>query len=166
MASQITEQNKARLKEIATRYPRNRSAILPAFHLVMQQHGWVSEETCVSIAEILEVPAVEVFDALSFYTYIPRKPLGKYHIQVCHNISCHLNGVDELIEHLEKKHHIREGETTEDGLFSLSMVECLGACGGSPVIQVAGTYYENMTIKKLDNMIGRWKMMEAKGAPA
>lgn len=166
MASQLTDRDRAQIKEIAGRYPRRASAILPAFHLLRQEYGWVSEESCVGISEVLEVPPVEVFDALSFYTYIPNKPGGKYSMQICHNISCHLNGADELLQHIKQEHGLTPGRTSEDGLFTLTTVECLGACGGSPVMQVAGDYYDYMTPEKFDKLIKQWRKAEAESREA
>ncbi len=162
MAYQLSEENQARVKKIASRYPHSMSAILPALHIVMAERGWVDKEACSHLADLLKIPPVSVYDALSFYSYFPQAPTGKYHMQVCRNISCYLNGAENLVDHLAEKHNVRLGEVTDDGLFSITTVECLGACGGSPVIQVNGEYYENLTAKKIDELVGRWKMLASR----
>ncbi|HEB83800.1 MAG TPA: NADH-quinone oxidoreductase subunit NuoE [Bacteroidetes bacterium] len=163
MAFQFSEENRKKLEEVIGHYPHPRSAILPALHLVMEQRGWVDREACDVVAEILDVPKIHVYEALTFYTYFPQKPVGKYHIQVCHNISCNLLGAEDLIRHLEEKHGIREDEVTPDGLFCLHRVECLGACGGAPAMQVNDDYYENLTPEKIDELIEGWKRAAGNG---
>ena len=157
MAYQLSKENQERVKEVMTHYPHARSAILPALHIVMEERGWVDREACDHVAELLGVPAIHVYEALTFYTYFPQKPVGKYHIQVCHNISCNLRGSEDVLRYLKDAHGIEEDKVTEDGLFCLHRVECLGACGNSPVMQVNDDYYENLTFDKIDELIEGWR---------
>lgn len=164
MAYQLSPENQERVKEIAKRYPHSRSGILPAMHIVMAERGWVDKEACDHIAGLLDVPPIYVYEALTFYTYFPQKPVGKYHIQVCQNISCSLRGAESIIDYLKEKHHIPEGEVSEDGLFCLDRVECLGACGNAPVMQVNDDYYENLTFEKIDELIAQWRKEAGNGS--
>lgn len=163
MAYELSAENQAKVKEIIKRYPHPMSAILPALHIVMAERGWVDREACDHVAELLEVPNIHVYEALTFYTYFPQKPVGKYHIQVCQNIACNLLGAENLIDHLKSKHGIQEDKVTDDGLFCLHRVECLGACGGAPMMQVNDDYYENLTPETLDELIDGWKKETGNG---
>ncbi|MCB2210896.1 NAD(P)H-dependent oxidoreductase subunit E [bacterium] len=163
MAYQLSAENQERVKEIATHYPHPMSGILPALHIVMAETGWVSRDACDHVAELLDVPKIKVYEALTFYTYFPQKPVGKYHIQFCHNIACNLRGAEDLIQHLKDKHNIQEDQVTEDGLFCLHRVECLGACGGGPMMQVNDDYYEDLDTEKLDQLIEGFKKSASNG---
>jgi len=105
------------------------------------------------VAELLDLSEIEVAETVSFYTYFPKEGVGKYHIQVCTNLSCMLLGAEELVHYLEEKLKIKAGETTPDGLFTLSTVECLGSCGTAPVMQINQTYYENLNKAKVDQIL-------------
>ncbi len=163
MAYQLSAENEARVKEIVTHYPESMSAILPAMHIVMAESGWVSVDACDYVAELLGVPKIRVYEALTFYTYFPQKPVGKYHIQFCQNIACTLREGENLIQQLKDKHGIKEDEITHNGLFCLHRVECLGACGNAPVMQVNDDYYEDLTPEKLDELIEGWKKSAGNG---
>lgn len=163
MAFELSAEHRERIKEIAARYPHPRSGILPALHIVHKEFGWVSREACDYVADLLGVARIYLYEALTFYTYFPQKPVGKYHIQFCHNIACNLRGAEEFIAHLDEKFGIREGETTEDGLFSLTRAECLGACGNAPMMQVNHDFHENLTLEKLDELIEGWKKSAGNG---
>ncbi|MDP8206970.1 MAG: NAD(P)H-dependent oxidoreductase subunit E [Candidatus Electryonea clarkiae] len=163
MAFELTKEKQELVKEVITHYPDPRSAILPAMHIVMDERGWVGDDGCQHVAELLEVPIIYVYEALSFYTYFPKHPVGKYHIQVCHNIACNLRGSEELIEHLVNKHGIIENALTDDGLFYFNRVECLGACGNAPVMQVNDEYYEDLTLEEVDKLIEGFKKSSGNG---
>jgi NADH-quinone oxidoreductase subunit E len=105
------------------------------------------------IAKRLDTSMAEVYGVASFYTMFNLKPIGKYHIEVCKSISCKLNGSDNILQHLEKTLHINPGQTTKDNFFTLSKVECLGACGGAPMLSINGKYYENISTKHLDHLL-------------
>jgi NADH-quinone oxidoreductase subunit E len=152
--------NDASIAEIIkrmVRYPRRKSAILPALTVAYRQVGHLSNEIYREISDIIEVPYIEVAEAASFYTMFPKEPVGKYLIQVCHNISCALLGADSLIFYLEEKLNIKKGETTPDNLFTLISVECLGSCASAPMMQINDSYYEFLTREKVDKILAELK---------
>jgi NADH-quinone oxidoreductase E subunit len=149
----LTEESIKRMREKVSQYPRRKSAILPALTIAYRQVGYLNEDIYREISQAIEVPYVEIAEAASFYTLFPKKPVGKYLIQVCHNISCALLGADSLIEYLEQKLGIKKGETTPDNLFTLISVECLGSCATAPTMQINQDYYENLTREKVDQVI-------------
>lgn len=141
------------IKEKLARYPRRKSVILPALTIAYFQVGHLSSDIYREISEIIDIPALEIAEAATFYTMFPKEPVGKYLIQVCHNISCALLGADNLIKYLEEKLEIKKGETTSDGLFTLISVECLGSCASAPMMQINDKYYENLTKEKVDKIL-------------
>jgi NADH-quinone oxidoreductase subunit E len=152
---QLTEDDRRRLTEKATQFADVRSAILPGLHIAYDRFGFVNFELYRQIADVLQVPVVQVMEAATFYTFFPKRPAGKFHIKVCDNISCALRGALGLIDYLEAKHGIKKGEVTPDGLFSLVSEECLAACGAAPMMQVNDRYYENLTPAKVDEVIAQ-----------
>lgn len=147
----LSEELKTRITQLKERYPQSKSALLPALHLAQREHdGWLSEEVMVEVAEVMGLPSAEVRSVVSFYTLFNRRPVGRYLVQVCTNISCSLLGAEHIVNHLERKLGIGAGETTPDGLFTLLEVECLGSCGTAPMMQVNDTYYEHLTVERVD----------------
>jgi NADH-quinone oxidoreductase E subunit len=149
----LTEESVKQIQQNTTQYPHRKSAILPALTIAYRQIGYFNDDIYREISHIINVPYVEIAEAASFYTLFPKQPVGKYLIQVCHNISCALLGADPLIEYLEQKLGIKKGETTPDNLFTLTSVECLGSCATAPMMQVNQTYYENLTREKVDQIL-------------
>nr|MBN2276994.1 NADH-quinone oxidoreductase subunit NuoE [candidate division Zixibacteria bacterium] len=149
----LTDDSIRLIKEKMGRYPRRKSAILPALTVAYFQLGYLSPEIYEEISEIIQIPKVEIAEAASFYTMFPKEPVGKYLIQVCHNISCALLGAEALIDYLQAKLGIKKGETTADGLFTLITVECLGSCASAPMMQINDRYYENLTREKVDRIL-------------
>jgi len=141
------------LEAILSRYPDKEAAILPALHLAQREFGYVSDEAIVYVAGLLGFTPARIEGVATFYTMYNRKPVGRYHVQVCRNISCSLMGAEHLIEHVSKKLGIRPGETTPDGRFTLSKAECLGSCGTAPVMQVNDDYHEELTEEKIDALL-------------
>jgi len=142
------------IEDIAARYPRRRSALLPALHLVQRDAGgFVGSDDLAAIADLIGVPVSEAYGVQTYYSMFQRKPVGKYHLQVDTNIPAMLAGAQEIVTHLEKALGIRVGQTTADGLFTLSTVECLASCGTCPVIQVNDRYYESMTVARTDALL-------------
>ncbi|MEA1980470.1 MAG: NADH-quinone oxidoreductase subunit NuoE, partial [candidate division Zixibacteria bacterium] len=125
----------------------------PALTVAYKQLGYVDDELYIELSKVIDVPALEIAEAATFYTMFPKKPTGKYLLQVCHNISCALLGADSLIKYLEDKLNISKGETTEDGLFTLISVECLGSCATAPMMQINQDYYEKLTREKVDKIL-------------
>ncbi|UCC63967.1 MAG: NADH-quinone oxidoreductase subunit NuoE [Anaerolineae bacterium] len=150
----LSEELKTRITQLKERYPQSKSALLPALHLAQREHdGWLSEEVMAEVAEVMGLPSAEVRSVVSFYTLFNRQPVGRYLVQVCTNISCSLLGAEHIVNHLERKLGIGVGETTPDGLFTLLKVECLGSCGTAPMMQVNDTYYENLTVERVDQIL-------------
>jgi NADH-quinone oxidoreductase E subunit len=149
----FSETGRAEFERLLTRYPDRRAAILPALHLARKEFGYVSDEAIVYIAGLVGTSPAEFVGVASFYTMFNRQPVGKYHVQICRNISCSLLGAEHLIEHVSQKLGVRPGETTPDGKFTLTKVECLGSCGTAPVMQVNDEYHENLTVESIDRIL-------------
>jgi len=149
----FSEAGRAEFERLLTRYPDRKAVILPALHLAQKEFGYVSDEAIVYIAGLVATSPAEIEGVATFYTMYNRKPVGKYHVQICRNISCSLLGAEHLIEHVSKKLGIRPGETTPDGKFTLAKVECLGSCGTAPVMQVNDEYHENLTVESIDRIL-------------
>jgi NADH-quinone oxidoreductase subunit E len=146
----------ARLQEIRTliaKYPQPRSALLPVLHMAQEDFGYLSMEVQQMVAEVLDVRLMHVREVVTFYTMFREEPCGRHLLEVCTNASCMLNGSGALVRHLCDSLGIRLGETTPDGLFTVTEVECLGACGGAPVVQVDGLYHEKVDTAHLDEVI-------------
>ena len=148
-----TPENEAKFQEYVSRYPKIDSCMLPALWLVQEQEGWVSPEAMVYVAERLGKTPIQVYEVATFYTMFNLKPIGKYHIELCKTLSCMLCGSKELKKHIKETIGIEAGQTSEDGLFHLSEVECLGACGGAPMFALNGVYHEKLTKEKVDELI-------------
>jgi len=143
------------LEAIRARYPDKEAAILPALHLAQREFGYVSDEAIVVLADLLGFTPARIEGVATFYTMYNRKPVGRYHVQICRNISCSLLGAEHLIEHVSKKLGVKPGETTPDGKFTLTAVECLGSCGTAPVMQVNDDYHESLTEETIDALLDR-----------
>ena len=147
----------AEYKETVKRYPDRHSALLPTLHLAQREFGWISPDTMKFVANLLELPVMKVYETVTFYTMFNKKPVGKYHIQVCTNISCSLLGAEHIVEYLQEKLGVKVGETTDDNKFTLTEVECLGSCGTAPVMMINDDYYENLTPERIDNILAGLK---------
>ncbi|MCC6485382.1 MAG: NADH-quinone oxidoreductase subunit NuoE [Armatimonadetes bacterium] len=161
----LTAESRQRINDIAARYPEKRSALLPALYVAQEQDGIVTDEAIIDIAELLEATPAYVKGVASFYTMYYRYSVGKYILQVCGTLSCELCGSGQLVNHLEERLGIKEGETTPDGRFTFETVECLGACGGAPVMLLGDKYYEKLTIKQLDAIIDDLRFKPASDHP-
>jgi NADH-quinone oxidoreductase subunit E len=140
-------------KQIIGRYPRPKSALIPLLHLAQEQNGFVSEEAMEHLAELVGVTPAEVLGTCSFYEMFKREPVGRYMVNVCTNISCQLNGGEELLHHAEDTLGIKPGGTTEDGMFTLEDVECIAACTEAPCLQVNYRYEYRVDNEDFDRMI-------------
>jgi NADH-quinone oxidoreductase subunit E len=156
----LNEAAQKRIVELKGKFTQRRSAILPAMHVVLEEVGYHNRDIIKQVADLLELSEMEVTETLSFYTYFPREGVGKFHIQVCTNVSCMLNGAEQLLSYLEEKLGIKTGETTPDGMFTITVVECLGSCGTAPVMQINQKYYENLTKAKVDKIIEELRKQE------
>lgn len=152
---QLSQENIEKVQKIIARYPegKQKSALLPVLHLAQEQFGWLSVETMDYVASLLSIDPIEVYEVASFYSMYNLKPVGKYMFEVCQTGPCMLRGCDDIIEYIGEKLNIKPGETTADGLFTLKTVECLGACGYAPMMQVGKFYKEHLTKEKVDTII-------------
>ena len=152
----FSEEKLAKANEIIARYPqgRQKSALLPLLHLAQEENnGWLSVEAMDYVAGLLQIKPIEVYEVATFYSMYNLKPVGKYVFEVCQTGPCMLNGSDQIIDYIKQKLNIRAGETTDDGLFSLKTVECLGACGYAPMMQFGKFFKEHLTKDKVDQII-------------
>jgi NADH-quinone oxidoreductase subunit E len=148
-----TAENEKKLQSTLKMYPTKMAALLPALWLGQKQKGHLTDEILEYIANRLEISPVHVFSVVEFYTMYHRKPPGKYHLQLCRTLSCYMLGAETVQDHITKKLGIGPGEKTEDGLFSLELVECLGSCGTAPVMRVNDIYCENLTPERINEII-------------
>lgn len=149
----FTSENKKKFEEILQRYAEKRAALMPALWLVQEQEGWISPPAMEHVAKLLDLTPAHVYEVATFYTMYNKKPIGKHHIQVCNSVCCWLRDSEKTVAHLKKKLGINVGESTPDGRFHLSTVECLGACGMAPMMQINNDYYENLDEGKIDALI-------------
>ena len=149
----FTEENLRRAHETIGKYPRPKSAVIPLLHLAQEQNGWITNEAMTQIAELTGVTSAEVLGTGSFYEMFKFHPVGKYLINICTNISCQLLGAEELLHHAESSLGISDGETTEDGLFTLEDVECIAACTEAPCFTVNYRYFHRANEQVLDEVV-------------
>lgn len=152
----ITEALMERINELLSHYPadKKKSALLPVLHDVQDAHdNWLSIELMDKVAEILEIKPIEVYEVVSFYTMFNRRPIGKFMFEFCQTSSCCLRGAENLMDYTCEKLGVNLGEPTADGLFEVRGVECLGACGYAPMLQLGDFYKENLTKEKIDELI-------------
>jgi NADH-quinone oxidoreductase subunit E len=153
----LSERLLEKFNSLTRRYPVRRSALIPMLLATQEEMGYLTAEAILFISDYLQVPEIEVHEVITFYTMLRRSPVGKYHLQVCTNISCLLLGAEEIFTHISKKLDIREGEITGDKLFSLTEVECLGACSSAPAMQINYDYHENLNYEKVDSILDELK---------
>jgi NADH-quinone oxidoreductase E subunit len=149
----LSESACQQIQDLISKYPEKRSALIPSLHIVQKELGYISQDTMREVAQIFGLSPNEVHEVTSFYTMFHRKPVGKYVIQVCTNISCQICNAEGIMDHLTKKLGIKPGETTSDNKFTLLEVECLGSCGTSPVVQINEDYHEDLTPEKLSMIL-------------
>jgi NADH-quinone oxidoreductase subunit E len=153
MSAAFSDALEQKIKDVLSSYPDNAAALLPVLHLVQREFGYISENEEKRVAELLGITQVRVKEVISFYTMFNRKPVGKYHIQICSNLTCSLLGAESLIEYLSKKLGIKVGQTTSDKKFTLSTVQCLGACEMAPCMMINFDYYGHLDKKKIDKIL-------------
>ena len=163
--SRLSEENLRIANEIIDRYPIRKSALIPLLHLAQEQEGWVTDEAMNHIAEIIGITPAEVLGTCSFYEMFKRQPNGEHQVNICHGISCHLLGADQLIQHAEETLGIREGETTADGKFTLEGVECIAACTEAPCMQVNYRYQNQVTESQFDELVQQIQAEEKNDIP-
>jgi NADH-quinone oxidoreductase subunit E len=160
----FSENDLAKVQEIVAHYPdgKQKSALLPVLHLAQDTFGgWLSTETMDYVASLLQIEPIEVYEVATFYSMYHLKPVGKYVFEVCQTGPCMLRGSDDIIQYITQTLGIRAGETTSDGLFTLKTVECLGACGYAPMMQLGKYYREHLTKEKVDAIIAECRKTAA-----
>ncbi|XP_018325889.1 NADH dehydrogenase [ubiquinone] flavoprotein 2, mitochondrial [Agrilus planipennis] len=158
---EFTDDNKKRIQAILGLYPEGhkRGAMMPLLDLAQRQvGGWLPLSAMHKVAEILNLPRMRVYEVATFYTMFIRKPVGKYHVQVCTTTPCWLRGSDEVLNTIKSELNIKVGETTTDKLFTLSEVECLGACVNAPMVQINDDYYEDLTVEDTKSILNDLKL--------
>ncbi|MBI5486136.1 MAG: NAD(P)H-dependent oxidoreductase subunit E [Deltaproteobacteria bacterium] len=163
MALELTAERKQRLAALVGRYPNKAAACLPALHVVQEEHGAIDADAVEYVARLLEIPTGRVEEVASFYTMYKRKASGRYHIEICTNLTCSLMGAEHLREVLARELGIQPGQTTRDGMFTLSEVECLASCGTAPVLQVNGEFHEGLTPDRVKALVGELRTRAAGG---
>lgn len=145
-----------KVNKIIAQYPegKQKSALIPILHLAQKEFGgWLDVPVMDYIATLLHISSIEVYEVVTFYTMFNMQPVGKYVLEVCRTGPCMLKGSDQIIDYIKEKLQINEGETTQDGLFTLKPAECLGACGYAPMMQIGKFYHEHLTKEKVDEII-------------
>lgn len=140
-------------KAIVARYPKKEAAMLPVLYLAQQEFGYLGSDAIEYVAKLMDQSPARVHGVVSFYTMFNMKPIGRHHIQVCRTLSCALGGAGKITAFIKQKLGIELGQTTADGRFTLSEVECLASCGTAPMMQINDAYYENLTEEKVDEIL-------------
>jgi len=153
VAFEFTAEEKEKIKQIVSRYPDSKAATLPALWVAQKRNGWVSPAVCNAVAGELDLSNSFVMGVATFYTMFNKAPVGKYHIQICRTLSCQIMGAGRVYEYISDKLGIADGETSEDGRYTLTQVECLASCGTAPMMQINEDYYENLTEEKIDQIL-------------
>jgi NADH-quinone oxidoreductase subunit E len=157
MSTELLDRLVPEFDRLMKRYPAGfeSSLVLPCLRRIQEERGFVAEEDIDGLAAYLGVPRIQIDEVLSFYTWFRRAPVGKFHLEVCRNVSCSMRGSERLIGHLCRRLGVEEGGTTSDGRFTLKTAECLGSCGTAPVMVVNDEYHENMSSEKADELLRR-----------
>jgi len=150
---EFTPEELERVKKLQGLYPDPQSAIMPVLWMAQKKWGWLSVGVMKHVGEVLNLPYSHVYGVASFYTMYFKKPMGQHHIQVCTNISCMLRGGERIYDHVSNRYGISHNQRTPDGKFSLEEVECMGACGGAPMVAINEDYHENITVEDLDRLL-------------
>ncbi|MDD5360742.1 MAG: NAD(P)H-dependent oxidoreductase subunit E [Ignavibacteria bacterium] len=159
MSKQLfNEEELKKIEEVKSRYPDSKAALLPVLWMIQEKEGWISSESMKLAGDLLNVPYEHILGVVTFYTMFNDKPKGKYHLQICTNVSCMLRGGYELYNYISDKLGIKNNETTSDGMFTIEEVECLGSCATAPMMQVNNKeYYENLDNAKAEEIISKFK---------
>jgi NADH-quinone oxidoreductase subunit E len=153
----LSAENLKKIEELRKCYPTTKALTLPVLWMVQEQFGWISPDAMKYVAELLALPVHHVYGVVTFYTMFNTKPVGKYHIQVCTNVSCQLRGAEKIAGHICKRLGVKPGETTSDNKFTVTEVECLGSCGTAPMMQVNNEYYENLSDGTIDTLLSEFR---------
>ncbi len=157
MALEFSPETLKEFEATVARYPKKEAAMLPVLYLAQREFGHLSAEAIEYVAKIMDQPPARVRGVVSFYTMYNTTPIGRHHIQVCRTLPCALRGAEKVTAFLTQKLDVKPGQTTRDGRFTLSEVECLASCGTAPMMQVNDDYYENLTEEKIDQILDTMK---------
>ncbi len=153
--SQIPREMSLKLKEYVGKYPNKKSAVMPGLYLAQEHFGWICKEAITWVSKELGLPPVHVESVATFYTMYYKRPVGKYHIQLCRTLSCMLCGAKQLASHLKETLSVGPSEVTEDGMWSWEEVECLGSCGSAPMVQINDVFFEFLTPESLSALMDK-----------
>lgn len=153
----LTQENLTKAEALFKKYPTKQATLLPILWIAQEQEGWISEEMMKYVGDLLGVPYAHVLGVVTFYTMYKSKQHGKYHIEVCTNVSCLLKGSDKILSAVERQCGAKPGHTSADGKYSVSEVECMGACGGAPMIAIGEEYHEHLTPEKTEQLLASLK---------
>jgi len=148
MEFKFSEENLQKIEQVLKKYPTKQAAVMPVLYIAQEQYGWISKEVMVETASVLEMNEEDVFGVVTFYTMYHKKEMGKFHIQVCTNVSCMLRGGYQIYDAVKEKLGLDNGDVSNDKIFSLEEVECMGSCGTAPMIAVNEDYFENLDKEK------------------
>jgi NADH-quinone oxidoreductase subunit E len=157
MALEFSPETYKKFEETVARYPKKEAAMLPVLYLAQEEFGYIGPEAIEYVAKLMDQAPARVRGIVTFYTMYNMKPIGRHHIQVCRTLPCALRGAEKVTTFLTQKLGIKPGQTTEDGRFTLSEVECLASCGTAPMMQINDDYYENLTEDKIEQILGSMK---------
>jgi NADH-quinone oxidoreductase subunit E len=153
----FSEEFESRFTEMLSHYPTKRSVLVPTLLYAQDEVGYLSDDVIVELANRLDLTELDVRNVISYYSMLVTKPRGKFNVQVCTNIACMLRGGEEILNHCKNRLGIGHKETTEDGLFSVEEVECIGGCSWAPAVQVNYDFHENLTTDKMDRVLDEYK---------
>lgn len=157
MSFKFTEENLQRIEAVRKKYPTALAAVMPVIYIAQEQNGYLSNEAMEEIASVLSIDKVNVLSVVTFYTMYHTKPMGKYHVQVCTNVSCMLRGGYQIWDQVKGKLGLDHMQVSENKMFSLEEVECMGACGYAPMLAVNEDYFENLTKEKVEEILDSLK---------
>ena len=153
MSLEFSPETLKKFEETVARYPKKEAAMLPVLYLAQQEFGYLGSDAIEYVAKLMDQAPARVHGVVSFYTMFNMKPIGRHHIQVCRTLSCALGGAEKITAFIKKQLGIELGQTTADGRFTLSEVECLASCGTAPMMQINDEYYESLTEEKVDEIL-------------
>ncbi len=157
MAFEFSPETLKQFDDVVSRYPEKKSAILPVLYMAQKEFGHLSQDAIEYVANLMDIPAARLYGIVTFYTMLNMRPVGRHHLQICRTLPCALRGSERITNHIKKKLGINLGETTPDGKFTLSEVECLASCGTAPVMQINDDYCENLSEEKIERIFENLK---------
>lgn len=157
MNIEFTQEELNKIEGIKAKYPETKAALMPVLWMAQKKWGWLSMDVMEYVGTLLNLPLSHIEGVANFYTMYFKKPMGRHHLQVCTNVSCMLRGGDKIYDAVSSKLNIKNNEVTADGRFSLEEVECMGACGGAPMIAVNEDFYEHFDIKNIDDFLNKFE---------